>query len=179
MRELPRIETDRLILRPLRPDDLDALHALWTDPGVRSWLWDGRKIGRGRARNVMRASRASVESEGFGLWGVCVSGEDELIGFCGFRRVEYGDDIEILFGIAPVHWRRGYATEAAEAAVREGFERHGWERIVAWTDRPNLASRRVIEKLGFRYDRRERRGGGTLDVYSISREMAEFVLGDR
>lgn len=179
MRELPSIETDRLVLRPLSGDDLDALHELWTDPRVRSWLWDGRRIGRGRTRSVLRASRASVESEGFGLWGVFESGEEELIGFCGFRRVENGDDIEILFGIAPAHWRRGYATEAAGAALREGFERHGWDRVVAATDRPNRASRRVIEKLGFRYHRRERRGGGTLDVYAISREMAEFVLGDR
>lgn len=178
-RELPVLETKRLRLRPLRGDDVDVLHALWSDPRVRPWVWGERRIGRGRTRGAVRDSRASVESEGFGLWGVCLRGEDALIGFCGFRRVDRRDDVEIVFGIDPAHWGRGFATEAAGAALREGFERNGWEEVVAATDRPNVASRRVVEKLGFRFDREERRGGGMFDVHTISREMVDFVLGDR
>lgn len=179
MTGLPEIETDRLRLRPVRSDDLDDLHALWADPRVGRWLWDGRSVGKIRARRTLRTALDSAKREGIGLWAVCPREGGGLIGFCGFRRVAGGDDVEIVFGIDPSWWKRGLATEAAAAALREGFARHGWDRVVAATDPPNLASRRVVEKLGFRFDRRERRGGGDFDVYALTREMAAFVLGDR
>jgi len=176
---LAEIETDRLRLRPVCSADLDDLHALWADPRVGRWLWDTRSVGRIRARRTLRAALASARREGIGLWAVCARGGGALIGFCGFRRVPGGDDVEIVFGIEPSWWKKGVATEAAAAALREGFALHGWDRVVAATDPPNVASRRVVEKLGFRFDRRERRGGGEFDIYALTREMATFVLGDR
>lgn len=178
MTGLTEIETDRLRLRPVRSDDLHDLHALWADPRVGRWLWDGRTVGRIRSRRALRAALASARREGIGLWAVYPRDDGGLIGFCGFRRVTGGEDVEIVFGIDPSWWKKGVATEAAAAVLREGFARHGWDRVVAATDPPNLASRRVVEKLGFRFDRRERRGGGDFHVYALTREMATFVLGD-
>src|SRR5262249_49467004 len=122
MRRIAAIDTARLRLRPYRESDLDALHALWTDPQVRRYLWDDAVIERRLAAEVMRASIASTDALGFGHWAVCRGNGGALIGFCGFRPLDDSADIELLYGLAPPHWGRGLATEAARAMLRFGFE---------------------------------------------------------
>ena len=145
-----RIVTTRLTLRPWEAGDLDALHGLWTDAGVRRFLWDGEVITREKAEEVVRAGIDSFERHGFGFWGVRERDRAHLVGFCGLRFVEPTSDVEILYGIAPLLWARGYATEAARALLAWAFRETGLTRIFAGADAPNRASLRVIEKLGMR-----------------------------
>ena len=100
----------------------------------------------------MRGGIDSFDRHGFGFWGVRERGGEELIGFCGLRYVEPGADVEILYGIDPPLWGRGYATEAARALLAWAFRETGLTRILAGADAPNRASFRVLEKLGMRYD---------------------------
>src|SRR5262245_44417418 len=152
MRRLASIHTSRLRVRPYRENDLDALHALWTDPQVRRYLWDDRVIERTLAAEVMRGSIASTAAEGFGHWAVCPTGGDALIGFCGLRRLDDGPDVELLYGLAPAYWHRGLATEAARAMLRFGFGQLGFARIFALTDAPNTASVAVMQRLGMSFE---------------------------
>lgn len=131
---------------------MDALHNLWTDPDVRRWLWDGEVISRERAEETLRAGIESFERDGFGFWGVSEGDGAELIGFCGLRFIGDSRDVEILYGIHPRLWRRGYATEAARAVLKWALEEAGLPRVYAGADAPNAASFRVMEKLGMRFD---------------------------
>ena len=167
------IETARLRLRPLVRSDVDDLHRLWVDPDVRKYLWDDEVISRERAEAIIEASLTSFEADGFGLWAVLPRDEDLLIGFCGFWFFHEPPKLELLYGIAPTHWKRGLATEVVRALLRYGFAELSFERIEASTDALNLASQRVMEKAGMVFEKREYRDGLDTVYYALSREEFE------
>jgi len=165
------LHTARLHLRPYRLADIDALHRLWIDPAVRKYLWDDRIIPRETAAEVVAASLADWSIHGYGQWTVHVPEGHELIGFCGFRAAEETQTPELLYGLAPAYWGQGLATEAAYAVLCYGFERLGFARVWAATDPPNLASVRVMDRLGMQFDRRGTLNGLDTVFYSLSREQ--------
>ncbi len=174
---LPLIETARLRLRPFIPDDLGELHRFWTDPEVRRYLWDGRTISREQAEAVLQSSLVSFQTHGFGQWAVIHARHGSLIGFCGLRCTGDPPEVELLYGIAPPYWGQGLATEAARAVLRYGFEEKQLARIVASADTPNVASVRVMERAGMRFERYGRfDSGGEAVYFAMSRE--EFQPGD-
>ncbi len=150
MSEPHRLGTKRLELRPSDWDDLDALHRLWTDPDVRRWLWDDAAIPRERAAQVIEESLGSFDAHGFGVWTLRerAAGARGLAGFVGLRFVEGSDEIELLYGLAPGVWGRGYASEASRAVLDHAFGELGVERVAGRVDTPNADSVRVLERLG-------------------------------
>lgn len=166
------ITTPRLCIRPYREADLEPLWQLWTDPGVREFLWDGRVITCGEAEAAMRDSVACTAARGFGHWAVCPRDEPALIGFCGLRPLDDGPEIELLYGLLPAHWGRGLATEASLAWLRRGFERHGLARIWALTDFGNVRSEAVMQRLGMQFDSRGPHHGLDTIRYVLTREQA-------
>jgi len=143
--------TARLSMRPYRTDDLDGLHALWTDPQVRRYLWDDKVIDRATAAAAMQESIACTAEHGFGHWAVCQRDADGLIGFCGLRLMDGGPEVELLYGLYPAHWGRGLITEGATAWLTRGFTEHACARIWALTDAPNARSEAVMQRLGMRF----------------------------
>ncbi len=79
----PTLRTPRTDLRPLTAADLDAAHALWTDPDVRRYLWDDVVISRERAAEALARSEGDFTSHGYGLWAVYQHHGGPLLGFCG------------------------------------------------------------------------------------------------
>ena len=144
----PTIETGRLRLTPATLEDVDALHALWTDPGVRRYLWDDVVIPRDRALDVVNASAASFAASGFGLWVARRPDDAALVGCVGLRAA--GDDVELLVAFTPALWRSGFGSEAGRAVLRFAFEQIGLTRVIGHVDPPNEASRRLMASLGFR-----------------------------
>lgn len=169
----PEIQSARLSLRPYTTEDVDSLHHLWTMGEVRKHLWDDVVISREQAASVVRESTACFETHGFGQWVVLSGSEKPLVGFCGFRFFGEQREIELLYGIAPVYWGRGLATEAARAALRYGFEECGFERVYAGADPPNAASFRVMQKLRMSFSRRTRIDGVEAIYYVLLREEFE------
>jgi RimJ/RimL family protein N-acetyltransferase len=144
------VVTTRLRLTPFCRDDIPFLHRLWTDPGVRRFLWDDRVISIDEAADVVEASETSFRERDFGFW--TVVRDDEPIGFVGFR--EFPPSIELLYALLPQHWGQGLATEASRAALDFVFKRCPFTEVYAGTDPPNAASLRVIERLGMRFHSR-------------------------
>ena len=143
------LETARLLLRPSCVDDSERVHALWADERVRLFLFDGRVISPDEARSFIEASVSSFEGHGYGLWLVFERRPGRLVGFAGLLRSD-GESPNLLYGIHPDFWGRGYATEAAGAVLRYAAESLGVARVRADVDEPNVASVRVLEKLGMR-----------------------------
>ena len=148
---LSPIATDRLSLRAFTLDDVDVLHAVWTDPDVRRYLWDDIVISRERALEVVRSHLVSVVASGIGYWVVHTAEDNAVIGFCGFRFTEGGNEIELMYGLLPQYWGRGLATEASRAALDYLWRNTTFLRVWARTDPPNTKSVEVMRRLHMRH----------------------------
>jgi [ribosomal protein S5]-alanine N-acetyltransferase len=145
------LETERLVLRPLSEADLDALHRISNDPLVRRYLWDDEPVSMVTIEGIFEQSVREFAEMGVELFGIRLRGEEKLLGLCGFRSLENTVEIELAYELSPEWWGRGLATEASLACLHYAFEEVGLERVVAGVEPQNVASTKVIEKLGMRY----------------------------
>lgn len=145
-----RIRTERLWLRPFAPADVDALHALFAEPGVRRYLLDDEVMPRDWVAEVVASSEASFAAHGWGLWSIAERDGGDPVGFTGYREFREPPVLELIWGLHPRAWGRGWAREASEAALHHGFETLGFDPILASTDAPNEASLALARRLGFR-----------------------------
>lgn len=146
----PQLETERLTLRPLDAGDLNDLHSISNEPAVRRYLWDDEPVPVAAIRDLITQSRRTFSSEDIGLFGVRFRGHEDLLGFCGFVRLDGMVEMELAYELTASAWGRGIATEAALACLRYALEEAGLERVIAGADPPNVISLRVIEKLGMK-----------------------------
>jgi RimJ/RimL family protein N-acetyltransferase len=163
--------TPRLSYRAVGRGDVEALHAVWSDPEVMRYLPsepDGsievtvERIDRHRRR---------YEQTGYGLCAVVERESGDVIGVCGLFPVEWvGPDVEVAYHFARRVWGRGYATEAAGAWVELALGRLGLPRVVALAYPANRASTRVMEKVGMVDPQQVERYGETLVQYSLDRD---------
>lgn len=149
---LAPIRTDRILLRPVDRADIDSLHALWTAPEVRRYLWDDIAITRQVAEEVVESHLATASRLHLGYWALhvppSISPATALAGFCGFRMIEGGPEIELLYGLREEHWGKGLAAEASVAALGYLWRSTSYEQVYARTDPPNLKSVQVMLRLG-------------------------------
>jgi [ribosomal protein S5]-alanine N-acetyltransferase len=146
----PALQTERLSLRPLTRADENTLHRISNDPLVRQYLWDDEPVYAEAIRDLVQRSSHTFSDECVGQFGIRLRGSEDLVGFCGFVRLERMDELELAYELVPELWGRGLATEAARACVRYAFEEAGLRRVIAGADPPNVASLRVLEKLGMK-----------------------------
>jgi len=149
----PHIETTRLTLRPVELTDLDRLHNLWIDRHIRRYLFDDRIVSRDWTETEIIKSGESFEKYNFGLWLVFAKQSDNFIGFCGYRLPDESSEPELLYGIKSNYWCQGLGTEVALAASKYAFANLGFQRVIASVDKPNLASVKVLQKIGMKFDR--------------------------
>ncbi|WP_322778849.1 GNAT family N-acetyltransferase [Frankia sp. Cas4] len=171
---IPTLTTDRLILRPIRRDDLDASAAIWSDPEF------GRYIGTYDRHGMWHNLAANIgvwELEGVGPWSVVERGTGVLVGRAGLWNEPGWPGIELVWFIGRSWWGRGYAPEAALTAGTWAFANHDVDRLVTVPNRDNLKSVRVAEKLGMTLDHYEVLHGDDSAVYTISRETWEARTG--
>lgn len=147
------LETERLLLRRLTPDDAAFMLELVTDPSWIEFIGDRglKSVDDARAYIVDRYV-ADYERHGFGLYLVALKETDEPLGICGLIKREALDDVDVGFAFLPRHVGRGYATEAARASLEHGWRDLGLRRIVAITTPSNRRSIRVLEKVGLRFE---------------------------
>ncbi len=154
-----QLRTQRLVLNPLVLSDCDELHAMWTDPGVRRFLWDDKVIPKSQTVDILRQNQQMFADEGLGLWAASLSGVADIVGFGGFWYFHTPPRRELLYGIAPSHWGQGLAIELSQALIDFARRERGLRHIHASTDFANQASVNVLERLGFILERREQADG--------------------
>ncbi len=169
------LETERLILRKLNDDDLDAIYAMRSNIDVMRYIREPQK--RSETAKWIELVSSRWESSGIGFCGVIVRETGEFAGWCGLWKLIETDEIEVGYAISPKFWRRGFASEAAEGFLRYGFSELGLKKIVAVAREENLGSRSVMEKIGMRFDYLGQFYDSELVHYTITRE--EFIGRDR
>jgi microcystin degradation protein MlrC/RimJ/RimL family protein N-acetyltransferase len=150
------LRTARLRLRPFTPADAADHLALYRDPEVTRWLRAGPFLGayaEERSREALARFVRHWAEQGFGVYAVLDAATGRLLGQCGLNTIAELGEVEVLYAFERSAWGRGLATEAARAALAHGFDTVGLDRIIAVTHPQHTASRRVMEKLGMRYER--------------------------
>lgn len=164
-----QIETDRCRLHPLTVADAAPLHALWTRPRVRRFLWDDQIIPEAQTTDMLQTSVRMFAAHGFGLWGTTMQEDNTLAGFAGYWPFWTPPIDELVIGIAPEHWGQGIATEVGTALIRFAFETLGMPAVHASTDAPNRAAVRAMEKLNMAFARRATVDGLDTLFYTLPR----------
>jgi ribosomal-protein-alanine N-acetyltransferase len=147
------LQTERLALRTWSPDDAEEGFRIWGDKDVMRYVGTGRPNASAEETRAWLARMAAHhEQHGFGFWAVVEKATGWLIGNCGmgYQR-DGGLPIEFGYTLARSHWSRGLATEAGCACLRYAFEELRLPELFASVDSRNVASIRVLEKLGFVY----------------------------
>lgn len=150
----PQLRTDRLLLRRWRDSDREPLAALNADPEVMEHFL--APLTREESDAFMDSVEAHFRQHGFSMWAVEVVSTGSFAGFVGLLvprfQAPFTPAVEIGWRLARQQWGRGYASEAARAALAFGFEEVGLEEIVSFTVPQNVRSRRVMERLGMTRD---------------------------
>lgn len=143
--------TERTRLRPFAPSLCSELRTLFRNPGVRRYLLDDQLVDKSWIDREVDTSQRRFEEGGLGLWSVHGL-DDRLLGFAGFRPFFEPPRLQLLYGLLPEHWGHGLAVEAATAVVDYAFDVVGHTVVGAAIDVPNVASARVLERLGMTPD---------------------------
>lgn len=162
------LETERLILRPMTENDIDAVFALRNDAEIMRFIREPQKS-REEAASWIKLISSRWESEKIGFCAVIEKTSEAFAGWCGLWVLKESGEIEVGYAISQKFQRKGYATEAAEACLIYGFEQLKLPKIVAVARSENSASRRVMEKLGMRYDGLGKFYGVQLAHYTIKK----------
>jgi [ribosomal protein S5]-alanine N-acetyltransferase len=143
------IETPRLLLRQFTSEDAADLYELNADPEVLRFTGDEAFDTIEEASNFIQ-NYTDYKENGFGRWAVKAKESGQFLGWCGLRRHSDGM-VDLGFRFHQKHWGRGYATEAAKACMKYGWNDLGLKQIIGRAAKANTASIRVLEKLGMNY----------------------------
>lgn len=147
--------TARLRLRRWREEDREPFAAINADERVMELL--AGTLTRARSDAFLEEMEAHFDAHGYGLWALELRESGELIGLTGLNTVafeaHFTPAVEVGWRLAHLFWGHGYASEAAGAALRFGFERAGLEEIVSMTSVPNVRSQAVMRRVGMHRDR--------------------------
>ncbi len=161
-----RLETERLLLRPLSIDDVDVFTAFYADPEVMRYLGVGKILSREETEASLTRMLRGLEIDGFGQFALERKEDREVIGRCGLlvwdaetlsptteAEASGPTELEVGYALGRPYWGNGYATEAAIAVRDHALGPMGRERLIAFIRPDNARSRRVAEKLGMRRER--------------------------
>lgn len=145
------LETDRIILRQWQEQDLPLFAALNADPEVMEFF--PKQLNRQESEELARRCQSQIDEKGWSFWAAELKETQEFIGFLGLHNpkasLPISPCIEIGWRLAKQYWGYGYATEAAQRALKFAFETLNETEVTSYTAASNIRSRAVMERLGF------------------------------
>jgi ribosomal-protein-alanine N-acetyltransferase len=147
-----------LILQTWTLADAGAMFELCQDAEVMRYVGDGKPHDFEKVLQILEWAENYQRENDFCRWKVIEKKSGEVIGSCGFARPHGMEEVELGYLFGRKHWGKGFATEAARGSMIYGFEKLSFREIIALTDLENVASQKVLEKIGF-----ARRGVEILD----------------
>lgn len=168
------ITTERLLLRELTPDDAPRFWELQRDPRMSAYTGDGGVHPLEEVERLLRdVVCADYREHGYGRWAVVLRSDSQLIGFAGLKYLPERDEVDLGYRLGPDYWGQGLASEACRAAMDYAWRELELDRVVAMVIHKNVASIRVLEKLGFNYQGDEVDDGIKVALYAAERPAAQ------
>lgn len=145
------LETNRIILRQWKQEDLPVFAELNSDPEVMKYF--PKVLNRKESDEVAQGCQSLISEKGWGFWAAQLKSSNKFIGFVGLHNpkpiLPFAPCVEIGWRLHKSYWGHGYATEAAHKALSYSFEKLGLSEVVSFTTVSNVRSRAVMERLGF------------------------------
>jgi len=164
-----KLETERLILRPMNESDIDDVFEMRRNDEIMRFIREP-VVSRKEAEDWINMISSRWAKEKIGFCSVIERASGKFAGWCGLWRLKENNEIEIGYAIAKDFWKKGYASEAAEAVLNYAFNEIGLEMVVAVARPENKGSRRVMEKNGMKFDYVGKFYERDLVHYSITKE---------
>jgi ribosomal-protein-alanine N-acetyltransferase len=175
--KVPTIQTSRLVLRPFTENDIDRFHEILIEKDMLRYFpktdpppWD-------KVQTMVLGIIKHWNERGYGLWAVEPKSPRVLMGRCGLQYLPDTDEIEVDGLLSREAWNKGYATEAAKASLRYGFHELKLDFVVGIVHPKNMASRRVLEKIGMTLSERKQYFGMDCYRYVLERDQYLRVSG--
>ncbi len=169
---IPRLETERLVLREWRAGDFEPIAAMMADPEGAKYLPGGRPMTRGEAWQFVAASIGVWTLRGYGTWIVERKSDRAVMGRIGLIHPDGWPGLEVGWSLDRAFWGQGYATEAAEASLRYAFFTQPVNEVISTIHPENTASQAVARKIGETKGRRMdipvREHTYTCDIWAIT-----------
>ena len=157
--------TNRLVVRRLNIDDTDFIIKLLNQPSFIENIADKGVRNKSDAVDYLNTGPiASYKQNGFGLSLVELKDSNTPIGMCGLIKRDELDDVDIGYSLLTEYEGKGYAREAAQAVLENGNSEHGLKRIIAVTSPTNFGSIKLLESLGFKYEK-------MVELYGMDNKM--------
>jgi RimJ/RimL family protein N-acetyltransferase len=167
------LATPRLLAAAVAPSHFADLSRLLTDPLVTKTLASaGKPLAEEEIQKLVDEQVEHWQQHGFGFWVFHRRDDGQFIGRGGLKiyQIDGNEVIGLAYAIVSDHWNQGFATEIARASLEVGFRQLDFPEICTWTLPINRASQRVMEKLGFRYERDFEFAGLEHRFYRLVRE---------
>lgn len=162
------IETERLLLRPFTLNDAEKAFEMNADPEVLKYIpmEPCKSVEETRAL-IKRTTLADYKKYGFGRHAVILKSENNLIGFTGLKQEEEINGVDLGYRLSRKYWGKGLGYEAAAPFVKVAFEEMNIPLLYGSAMKENLASIRILKKLGMTFRRKEMFMGSEFDVLAI------------
>jgi len=171
-----KFETERLLLRPHTLDDIEPSYQMNLDEKVSRYTGDNGVVSREEIeRRIKEDVLGDYEKHGYGRFALELKDTGEFIGFAGLKYLEDLKEVDLGYRLKSIYWGKGFATEAAWACLEFGFEVLDLKRIIAMLLPENNASIRVLEKLGFCFEKETIKDGQKIFIYSLTKEDYFFA----
>lgn len=167
---IPTIETERLILRSFKSDDLEMYYEMMADPDITRYLMSGEPMSRHDAWRSAATMAGHWMLHGFGQWAIEEKSSGTFIGRCGIIEPEGWPSKEIGWVLHKSAWGKGYATEAAKAGLEFAFNQLKVDKIISLIQPGNEGSVAVAKRIGEQFEKQINLFGKDADVYAITAE---------
>jgi len=168
---IPTIKTERLVLRPFSEEDVGSLYEILEHRDMLRYFPGSQTISIERVQKLISRQLLHWDEHDFGWWAVQTVETHALVGWSGLTYLPETDEIEIAYLVSKPYWGIGLATEASRVGINYGFEKLGLDLIVGIVHPENLASQRVLEKLGLHFVERSRYFGMDCFRYIIEGDI--------
>jgi len=166
---IPTLLSKRLVLRPFCLEDVTALHKIMVEPGVMQYFPNTEPPEISRVQALIERQIMQWNEHGYGWWAVELPETGQLAGWCGLQYLPETDENEVGYLLEKSNWGKGLATEAGRLSLDYGFNNLKFDAIIGIVHPDNIASQRVLEKLGLKSPRQARYFGIDCLRYEINR----------
>ena len=171
------IETERLLIRPFKLEDIEPSYLMNLDAEVSQYTGDGGIVSKKEIeRRIVENVFGDYKKHGFGRLAVELKGADKFIGFTGLKYLEDLEEVDLGYRFMKEYWGNGIATESGKACLDLGFNKLGLKRMIAMVLPENKNSIHVLEKLNFEFEKEMIEDGLLVKVYALTKENAVINL---